>query len=500
MKIYPNGVVACNKASLKVKRGTVHAIVGENGAGKTTLMKIITGFEIPQEGEIFLKGEKIDIRKPADSIKLGIGMVYQHFMLVPNLTVAQNLILGEEPGRFGVLNIREVKRMVKEISEQYGMEISVDKKVADVPMGIRQRVEILKALLRNSEVLILDEPTSILTPQEADQLFDNIKRLKSLGKTIIFISHKLREVKAIADEISIMRRGRVVYSGDIKKLSEKEIAHLMVGKDIHSEKVSEPKSIGSAVLSVENLKYINGKGKLILNSATFKLKKGEILGFAGIDGNGQDELVQILIGLLKSYSGKVKIHNREILHKSSREIMGMKVSCIPKDKFRHGVADEASLLENIIVNKYYKKPFLKGLMINRSYTNHYVEDLIDSFEIVPSEKESLINSLSGGNIQKVIIARVLSEDNDVIIAHEPSHGLDIVATEMVHNLLVKARDRGTGILLISSDLDELLKVSTRIIVLYNGRIVVHFDDLKGVSQKNIGPYMLGVREEGGLTA
>lgn len=495
LKIYPNGVVACNKACLKVNRKTIHAIVGENGAGKTTLMKIITGFEIPQEGEIFYKGKRVNIKNPNDAIKIGIGMVHQHFMLVPNLTVAENLVLGIEPGRCGFLNMEEIIQVTKKISEQYGLEVPVNKKVIDVPMGIRQRVEILKALLKNSEVLILDEPTSMLTPQETEQLFTNIKELKSLGKTIIFISHKLKEVKAVADEISIMRRGKVIYSGNIKNLSERKIAHLMVGRDIHTEREEEPERIGEQILNIENLTYVDKEGRLILDSTTFNLRKGEILGIVGVDGNGQDEIVQIIMGLLKIYDGKVEILGENIRNKSPRDIMEMKVSCIPKDKFRYGIAQEASLLENIIINKYYKKLFRRGPIVNKAYINNYIDKIIDSFSIAASETGASINSLSGGNIQKVIIARALTSDNNIIIAHEPTQGLDIGAAEMVHSLMVKCRDKGTGVLLISSDLDELLKLSSRIVVLYNGRIVARFDDIKKITPKDIGPYMLGVKAE-----
>jgi len=495
LKIYSNGVIACNKASLKVEKGTIHAIVGENGAGKTTLMKVISGLEVPQEGDIYYKGEKIEIRKPFDSIRIGIGMIHQHFMLVQNLTVAQNLVLGVEPGKLGVLNVKKMKDMASEISEKYGLEIPIDEKVVDIPMGIRQRVEILKALLKNSEILILDEPTSMLTPQETEQLFVTIRNLKSMGKTIIFISHKLKEVKAIADVISIMRRSKVIFTGDIKELSEKKIAYLMVGRNIFSKRVGKPKSIGEEVLSVEKLTYLDVENRLILNSATFDLRRGEILGIAGIDGNGQAELVQILMGFLKSYSGIIRIFGEKTLNKSPREIMEMKVSCIPKDKLKYGVAEDASLLENLIVNKYYKNPFLKRLMLDKAYIMKYANNLIKSFSIEMSELGSPVSNLSGGNIQKVILARVLSEENNVIIAHEPAQGLDIGATEIVHKLLVRARDQGVGVLLISSDLDELLELSTRIIVLYNGRIVAHFGNLENISRRDIGPYMVGAKEE-----
>lgn len=498
LKIYDNGIVACNEACLKVNPQTVHAIVGENGAGKTTLMKIITGFEMPQKGEILYKGEKANIRNPNDAIKIGIGIVHQHFMLVQNLTVAENLVLGIEPGKYGFLNGKEILRVTKEKSDQYGLEVPLNKKIIDTPMGIRQRVEILKALLRNSEVLILDEPTSMITPQETKQLFNNIRELKALGKTIIFISHKLKEVKAIADEISIMRKGKVIYSGGIKRLSEKKIAHLMVGKDINKERIGKPEIINGIAMSIENLTYIDRDGRLVLDSATFYLRKGEILGMAGVDGNGQEEIVQIIMGLLKIQDGKVEILGQDIKSKSPKDIMDMGVSCIPKDKFRYGSAQEASLSENIIINKYHKRQFRKGFMLDKNYINDYADKIINKYSIAVSEKGMPISNLSGGNIQKVIIARALDCDNNIIIAHEPTQGLDIGAADMVHKLIIKCRDKQAGILMISSDLDELLKLSTRIIVIYNGKIVMHFDDIEKTMPEDLSPYMLGVKEKKNL--
>jgi simple sugar transport system ATP-binding protein len=495
LKIYPNGIIACNKVSLKIKKGSIHAVVGENGAGKTSLMKVVSGLEIPQEGDIYYQGEKVEIKNPFEAIKKGIGMVHQHFMLVQGLTVAQNLVLGMEPGKYGILDGKEIRSIASKISEKYRIEVPIEKKIRDIPMGIRQRVEILKALLRNSKILILDEPTSMLTPQETERLFVTIQNLKKLGKTIVFISHKLKEVKAISEVISIMRRGRVIFTGDTRKISEKEIAQLMMEKNIPKNKIVRSKEIGEEVLKVDKLNYLDEEKGIRLNCISFKLRREEILGIAGIDENGQEELVYILNGLIKRYAGIVKIMGKNIKDKSSREIGELGVSCIPKDKLKYGVAQDASFLDNLIVNKYYKYPFLNGLRLNKSYISQYAHRLISTFSIEVSKLEAPVSNLSGGNIQKVILAREFSEKNNLVIAYEPIQGLDIGAIEIVHNLLFRAREQGVGILLISSDLDELLELSTRILVLYNGKIVAHLNNLENISQRDIGPYMLGIKEE-----
>ncbi|MCX8095201.1 MAG: ATP-binding cassette domain-containing protein, partial [Caldisericia bacterium] len=357
VKVYPNGVVANKGVSLDIEEGTIHAIVGENGAGKTTLMKIIFGIEEPQEGKIFFKGKEIKIKNPFDAIKIGIGMVHQHFMLAPDLTVYENLLLGIEPKRGVFLDTKKAIETTKKFSEEFGLPVPFDKKIKDLPIGLRQRVEILKALIRNAELLILDEPTSVLTPQETEVLFNTLRALKKSGKTIIFISHKLKEVLEIADKITVMRDGKIVATKDAKELTEHEIAYLMVGRDISFERIPPSEKEGEVILEAKDIVYINEENIKVLKGISFQLKSYEILGLAGIEGNGQTELVEILTGLRKPTSGKIFLKGEDITNLIPRKIREKKVSHIPEDRMKDGVADKATIEENIIVDRYYKVDF-----------------------------------------------------------------------------------------------------------------------------------------------
>ncbi len=496
VKIYPNGVIANRGVSVEIEENTIHAIVGENGAGKTTLMKVIFGIEKPQEGKIYYKGKEIHIRNPLDAIKIGIGMVHQHLMLAPDLTVSENLVLGSEPikGRF-FLDTQKAIEITKEVSKKYGLEVPADKKIKDLPIGIKQRVEILKALFRNAELLILDEPTSVLTPQETEVLFKTLKELKKHGKTIIFISHKLKEVKEIADKVTVMRDGKVVATKDAKDLTEHDIAYLMVGREISFERIPPPKKVGEPLLTVRNLSYVNEENIEVLKNISFEVRAGEILGVAGVEGNGQTELVEILTGLREATSGEILIKGENILGLSPREIRERKVSHIPEDRMKNGVADKATIEENFIVDRYYKNPFSKGVRLDWNYIQDYSSKLIKDFNILASSSKATISSLSGGNIQKVVVARELSSNPMVLIADQPTRGIDVGSEELVHNLLTKVRDEGSAVFLVSADLDEVLKLSTRIVVIYNGEIVARFNKVDGLTGKDLGPYMLGIKRE-----
>jgi simple sugar transport system ATP-binding protein len=494
--VYPNGVVANRGVSLEVEKNSIHAVVGENGAGKSTLMKVLFGMLQPQEGEILYKGRKVQIRSPNEAIRLGIGMVHQHLMLAPDLTVAENMVLGVEP-RLGrvFLDMKKAQETTARVSEEYGLEVPVDRKIKDLPIGVRQRVEILKALFRNAELLILDEPTSVLTPQESEVLFATLRQLKAHGKTIIFISHKLNEVKQITDRITVMRDARVITTREAAELAEHDIAYLMVGREISFERLPPPRAIGEPLLRVRNLSYVNEENIRVLRNVSFDVRAGEILGLAGIEGNGQTELVRILTGLLPASSGRIEIRGKPIGALTPRQIREMRTAHIPEDRMEDGVAAEASLQENVIVDRYYRDSFSRGLRLLWPAISRHTQDLIERFNILAPSPRSTIASLSGGNIQKVVVARELSSDPELIIASQPTRGIDVGSEELVHNLLKEARDRDKAIFLASADLDEILKLSNRILVIYNGELVAHFQEVAGLTGQDLGPYMLGVQKE-----
>jgi len=498
VKIYPNGVIANKEVSIDIKKNTIHAIVGENGAGKSTLMKIIFGKEAPQEGEIYYKGKKVNIKNSLDAIKMGIGMVHQELMLAPDLTVAENLFLGIEPLRYGVfLDLKRMTKLAEEASKEFGFKVPLNKKIRDLSIGIRQRVEILKVLMRNAELIILDEPTSVLTPQETEVLFRSLKDLKNHGKTIIFISHKLKEVKLIADKVTVMRDGKVINTNNVNRLDEQMIAYMMVGRKINFKRIPGVKKVGGPLLTVKNLNYLSEEKIYVLKNINFGVRAGEILGVAGVEGNGQTELEEILTGLREATSGQIFIGEKDVSRFSPRELREEKVAYIPEDRMKNGVAEHATIEENIIVDRYYQDHFSnKSLFLNWKYISKFSNDLIEKFKILaPSSKASIL-SLSGGNIQKVVVAREFSSNHRIIIAAQPTRGIDVGSEEFIHNLLKNARDNGIAIFLISADLDEVLKLSTRIIVIYNGEIVARFDDIKGITQRDLGPYMLGVKKKG----
>ncbi len=498
--VYPTGVIANKDVSMDVKKNSIHAIVGENGAGKSTLMNVIFGKIHAQEGEVLYKGEKVSFRNPNYAIKAGIGMVHQHLMLAPDLTVAENMILGIEPRKGKIfLDTVNALKITREVSKKYGLDVPVEKKVKNLPIGVRQRVEILKALFRNAELLILDEPTSVLTPQETEILFETLFKLKESGKTILFISHKLSEVKKLADSVTIMRDTRVITTKDAAELTEEKIAHLMVGRDINSARISEPENPGKIRLSVKDLSYIDDENVQILKDISFDVRAGEILGIAGVEGNGQSELINILTGLMKLTNGAVSIDGQDIVGMSPRQIRELKVSHIPEDRMENGVAEIASLEENFIVDRYYRSEFSKRGKLDWKFIKNYTLNLIEKFNILTQSSKTAVGALSGGNIQKVVVARELSSDPELIIAAQPTRGVDIGSEELIHDLLKKARDEGKAIFLISADLDEILKLSTRIIVIYDGHITKHFTDVSNISGLDLGPYMLGVKREEGAS-
>ncbi len=498
LKVYPDGTVANRDVSLDVEENSIHAIVGENGAGKSTLVKTIFGIEQPQEGTILFRGKPVDIRNPNQAIALGIGMVHQHLMLAPDLSVAENMVLGVEPIRRSIfLDSEKMVAVTEQISRENGLDVPAGKKIRDLPIGVKQRVEILKALFRNAELLILDEPTAVLTPQETELLFKTLFRLKENGKTILFISHKLHEVKQIADRVTVMRDSHVVTTRDAKELTEHDIAYLMVGRDISHDRLPESPGIGDVRLAVKNLSYTDEEGLPLLKQISFDVRGGEILGLAGVEGNGQTPLINALTGLLDGISGEISISGSSIAGRTPRQIREKGLAHIPEDRMENGIADIASLEENFIVDRYFKATFSRRLRLLWKEIGDHSRDLIRRFNILARSSRTAAGSLSGGNIQKVVVARELSSNPDVIIAAQPTRGIDVGSEEMVHNLLRDARDEGKAVFLISADLDEVLKLSSRVIVLYDGEIVKHFTDIAGITGRDLGPYMLGVKREEG---
>lgn len=495
-KIYPNGTVANRGVSFSVYPRTVHAIVGENGAGKTTLMKILFGMTGAQEGEILFRGEPHAPSSPHEAIARGIGMVHQHLMLAPDLTVAENLVLGVEPRRGKLfLDTRRTVDIAREISRRYRLDVPADKRIRDLPVGTRQRVEILKALYREAELLILDEPTAVLTPQESEILFQTLDALKEEGKTILFISHKLDEVTRVADNVTIMRDATVVDTRKARDLSRGEIARLMVGREIDFSRVSPPTSVGEPLLEARDLAHVNEEGVPVLRGVSFDIRAGEILGIAGVEGNGQTELIRALTGLLELDRGDIFLRGRNIAGLGPRRVREQGLSHIPEDRMEDGVAVQTSLRENFIIDRYYQEPFSRRGRLRWKEIGEFSRRLIRDFRILARDEEQEMASLSGGNIQKCVVARELAADPDVIIASQPTRGVDVGSWEQLHRLLVEARDRGRAVFLVSADLDEVLKLSTRILVMYNGEIVARFNDTAGVSATDLGPYMLGVQRQ-----
>ncbi len=495
-KIYPNGVIANDGVDFTVEAGTVHALVGENGAGKTTLMKILYGLEQPTSGEIFLRGQEVVIRNPLTAIRLGIGMVHQNFMLVPGFTVAENLVLGQEPQQRGFIDRQKAIEITESYAKQYGLPVDPTAPIDAVSVGMRQRVEILKALYRGAELLILDEPTAVLTPQETQELFKAIRTLVSQGKTVIFITHKLREVKAISDRVTVLRNGRLIGTLPTADATEEGLAQMMVGRKVFLVIEKPPARRGERVLSVRNLSYVSETGHWALRNVSFNLYAGEIFGVAGVEGNGQTELVEILTGLRQATSGEVVVDSRPVLNLPPRKIREAGAAHIPEDRLRNGVATAATVAENLVVDRYYRPPFVKrGFWLDKREIDRHADKLMLQFDIRAPDPEVPVSSLSGGNMQKVVVARELSSNPKLLVAAQPTRGIDVGSTEFVRQQLVRQRDQGLAVLLVSADLSEVMNLSDRLAVMYNGEIVAIFDEPERLTEEEVGLYMLGVKRQ-----
>lgn len=493
-KVYSNGFVANKDINFSVEEGEIHALVGENGAGKSTLMKVLFGVETPEEGQILLKGEPIKIDSPLTAIKYGIGMVHQHFMLVPSLTVAENMVLGMEPTKKGLFSLEESCKMVSEIASKYQFDIDPIAKVEDLPVGTKQKVEILKALLRGAKILILDEPTAVLTPQETKELFVQLKKMKKMGHTIIFISHKLQEIIELCDRLTVLRLGKCMGTKKVEGITEQEISRLMVGRDVVLTIEKDRPSPKESVLKVRNVTLRKkGSNKNILNDVSFSVRSGEILGIAGVEGNGQRELSDLITGMDMLQSGTIWVGNVDISGKTVREIRDLGVANISEDRMTYGAVADASVEENLISDRYQRPEYNKGLLFNQKYLEESCNDLIRQYLVKCDDKDQEVGMLSGGNIQKVVVAREFSSEPKLIIANQPTRGIDVGATEFIRNKLVELRTKGAAVLLISADLNEVLEVSDSIIVMNGGEIVAYLADNKKVTEEELGEYMLGVK-------
>ena len=495
-KRYPNGVLANDHVDLRVQKGEIHALVGENGAGKTTLMKALYGLEQPDSGQILLNDQPTTIPNPDAAIRHGIGMVHQHFMLIPSLTIAENIILGREPTTRGVIAHGEAVRITRALSDQYGLHVDPEARVDIIPVGERQRVEILKTLYRGAEILILDEPTAVLTPQETHDLFRAIRSLVAQGKTVIFITHKLREVKEISDNITVMRRGKVVGTVRTVDVTREEIARLMIGREVLDRTRKDAVARGPLVLEATNLNYVTPDGKRALSDVSLQAYAGEILGVAGVEGNGQTELIEVLAGLTRPAAGAIVVNGKEITGLGARGTREAGVSHIPEDRLELGLAADASIEENLIIDRYYRAPFSRGGFLNFKAKEENARQAIADFDVRTPDAKMTARSLSGGNMQKLVVARELSAHPNLLLAAQPTRGIDIGATELVHRQLIAARDAGTAVILVSADLGEVMALSDRLAVMYNGEIVALFTDVPSLTEEELGYYMLGVKRQG----
>jgi len=475
---------------LDVSWRQVHALLGENGAGKSTLMNIVYGLLRPDSGEILFDGKPVDLHSPLDAIRLGIGMVHQHFMLIPPLTVAENIVLGHEVANRGVMDLTESSHKVEQLSERFGLQVDPRERIAELSVGLQQRVEILKALYRGARLLILDEPTAVLTPQEIEGLFTIVRALVAEGKAVIFITHKLAEVSEVADVITVMRRGRVVGTTTPKESKSADLARMMVGRTVLLRVEKSAAKPGAQVLKVDNLVVLDDRRHVAVDNLSLDVRVGEIFGVAGVEGNGQNELIDALMGLRSIRAGKVQVDGREISNLSTHARLKGGLGLIPPDRHRMGVVLELSVADNLVLDDFDHPPFARWLVRQFNAIRDYAVKLIKTFDIRLQSPDQPVGSLSGGNQQKLVVARQLGTLPKLLIAGQPTRGVDVGSIEFIHRQIVSERDRGLAVLLVSSELDEVLSLSDRIGVLYRGRIVAVLD-AEGADRDRIGLLMAG---------
>src|SRR6056297_595099 len=488
------GVIANDKVDFELEKGEIHALLGENGAGKTTLMNCLYGFLNADEGEIFINNKKVEVTDPNVAISHGIGMVHQHFMLVPPFTVTENIVLGKELTKNNMIDYKTANQNVRDISKQYGLNVEPTAKLQDISVGMQQRVEILKALYRGADILILDEPTAVLTPQEVKELVKIMESLTDEGKSIIFITHKLKEVKSIADRVTVIRSGKLIDTVKTDTVTTNDLANMMVGREVILEVEKKEANPGEVVLEVEDLYAKNDRDLMALNGTSFSVRRGEILGIAGVDGNGQTELTEVLSGLRKKEKGTIKFKGREITKPQTKRLFEEGISHIPEDRQKRGLIMEFKLYENLILGRHDRKPYASGINLNNKKIKEEARRLIEDFDIRTPSETVQAKSLSGGNQQKLIIAREFDRKPDLLIAAQPTRGIDVGAIEYIHNSLITQRDNNKAILLISLELDEILSLSDRVAVIYEGKIV-DILDIGDATEEKLGLMMAGAESE-----
>jgi simple sugar transport system ATP-binding protein len=485
------GVVANKRVDLTVESGEVHSLLGENGAGKSTLVNVLFGLYRPDEGEILIDGRPVELHSPADAISAGIGMVHQHFMLVPVFTVLENIVLGLEPTTGpGFIDTRRARKRVQELSERYGLDVDPDARIEDLPVGVQQRVEILRALYREADCLILDEPTAVLTPQEIDDLMGVIESLKATGRSVIFISHKLKEVMRISDHISVLRRGEVVGTTTPAEANEQELARLMVGREVQLQVPKEPAQPGRPVLQVEDLVVYDDRDHIVVKGVGFEVRSGEVMAIAGVQGNGQTELIEAIAGMRPVDSGRVLLDGEDVTGFRPRQLFARGVAHVPEDRQADGLVAAFPIKDNLVLNMFRRAPFAQGVRLNRSAIDERAEKLVREFDVRTSSIDAPVSTLSGGNQQKVIVAREFSHGDKLLITSQPTRGLDVGSIQYIHSQIVRKRDEGSGVLLVSSELDEIMALADRIAVIYNGKII---GTLQGsdATREEIGLLMAG---------
>ncbi|MFQ6386865.1 ABC transporter ATP-binding protein [Priestia aryabhattai] len=494
------GIVANDNITLQVKKGEIHALLGGNGAGKSTLMNVLFGLYQPEKGQIRVNGQEVKITDPNVANDLGIGMVHQHFMLVQNFTVTENIILGNEPTRTGKINIKKAARDIQELSNQYGLSVDPYAKIQDISVGMQQRVEILKTLYRGADILIFDEPTAALTPQEITELIQIMKKLIQEGKSIILITHKLKEIMSVCDRCTIIRKGVGVGTVNVKETNPDELAALMVGREVHFKTEKKTATPKEAVLTIKELVVEDSRGVEAVSSLNLSVRAGEIVGIAGVDGNGQTELIEAITGLRKIKSGSITLKNQELSTLSTRKITESGVGHIPQDRHKHGLVLDYTIGENIGLQTYYQKPMSKSGILNYKELYKKAKELIAEYDVRTPSEYTQARSLSGGNQQKAIIAREVDRSPELLIAAQPTRGLDVGAIEFIHKKLIEERDKGRAVLLVSLELDEVMNLSDRIAVIYEGEIV-DIVDPKETNEQELGLLMAGgTREKAGGTA
>lgn len=488
-KVFP-GVIANEDVNFTLKKGEIHVLLGENGAGKTTLMNVLYGLYQPEKGEILIDGKISNIKSPSDAIKLGIGMVHQHFMLVNNFTIAENIVLGAEPKKGINIDMEKAIKDVDDLAKKYGFKISPNDVIEDITVGQQQKVEILKSLYRGANILILDEPTAVLTPQEIDELGQILRNLVKEGKSIILITHKLKEIMAMSDRVTILRRGKIINTVNTKDTNIDELAEMMVGRKVKLVIEKSQYNPGKTILKLSNIKALDHRKLPILKGINLEVKSGEILGIAGVDGNGQKELVEVITGLRKATEGKVQFKDKDITNNTTKKIIKEGVGHIPEDRHKRGLVLNFSLVENSILGIQDEDPFSKKTIMNYKEIRKHAKTIIEDFDVRCPGIDALAVGLSGGNQQKLIAAREISKNPDLLIASQPTRGLDVGAIEYIHKRLIEERDKGKGVLLVSLELDEVMNLADRIAVIYDGEIVGLLDG-KSATEQELGILMAG---------